>query len=71
MTHGIFHAGFVFWPADSAWQDRGRIVLGEVTVGIVEDNLPFRRVLDHPGFQVVAHDPRHAAAESVEHRCVA
>lgn len=61
---------FVFWPPDATWLDCCTLVFDEVAVGVIEDDFALDGVLNHPGFQVVAHKPRGPAAEGVEHRCV-
>lgn len=67
MAYGVYHAGFVFGLAHAAWKDCCRVVLGEVAVGIVEHDFTVGGVFDDPGFQVVAHNSRDAAAELREH----
>ena len=51
-------------------QDRGRVVRRQLAVGVVEDDLALPGVLDHPGLQVVRHDPGNRAREELKHRHV-
>lgn len=62
--------GIIFGFAYASWQDCRAVMLSEVPVGVVEDDFPVGGVLDDSGFQVVAHDPRDAAAQGGEHRCM-
>src|SRR5699024_12744358 len=41
---------------------------GHLPVGVVEHDLALTRMGEHPGLEVVTHDARHCAAESLEHR---
>ena len=64
----VLHARFVFRFSHPGGEHGCQVVAGELTVGIIEDDLALPGPSDDTGFQVVTNDPRDAATEVIEHR---